>query len=286
MIRFLKKPEILAVVVGLIVGALIFWWRLPGPPVLSVTSISNFEFHDDLQRVGFDRPQPPGAFRALTWDRPVRAESDVTDVVRALDLTAAALASGPHTDLVSAQSSIHVSLPVLNTIIAWSNANTDVWLLRQRYMVDGGFWRTYGIVQDKTVTPNIAFYFGLEHGQLAFRGSSCFICHASGPRFIRPIRPDLISGEPVATAFNGLIAGNSYVETHFSVAEPPTPHGPALTATACVSCHRVGDDRAPLYHIHDESIRALVAIGAMPRHRQMLPAQWAELQAWLADRHN
>jgi hypothetical protein len=218
----------------------------------------------------------------MPWDRPVHDEAGAAALVRSLALTPAALAAEPHTDLVSIQSSIKVQVPVLNSILAWANATTDLWILRQRYMVDGAPWLTYAIVQDKTVQPNRAFYLGIGAKGVAFAGNDCFHCHASGPRFIRPIRPDLLVGAETAAAFNERIAANGYVETHFGAGDPQMPTGPALAATACVSCHQVGGERAPLYRIQADSIRALVATGAMPRDGRLTRAQADEIDAWLS----
>lgn len=260
----------------------IYWLTLPSPsPVLAVTSISNIEFHEELRQVGFDGPSPPGAFRALTWNDPARTEQGVTAAVRSLDLTPTALASGPRVDFVSMQSSIHAREPVLNTILGWSNDNVDLWILRQRHMVPGGYWRTYGIAQDKTARPNVAFFFEVTSAGLEFRGESCYVCHASGPRLLRPLRPDLVDTESVEASFNRAIELNGVVATHFSTSEPATPRGPALAAPACVPCHHVDGDRAPLYRVHEESIRALVATAAMPRRGQLSPAEAAEIERWM-----
>jgi hypothetical protein len=272
------------VLVGLVPAGVVLWLQWPAPKVLDVTSISNLEFHDDLQRVGFDEPRAAGAFQPLVWNRGVHSEAEVTELIRSLDLAPATLAAEPHTDLVSTQSSIKVQVPVLNSILAWSNATTDLWILRQRYMENGAPWLTYAIVQDKTVTPNRAFYAGIGPSRVAFAGNDCFHCHASGPRFIRPIRTDLIIGHDIAAAFNNRIASDGYVETHFSASDPAEPTGPALRATACVTCHQIGAERAPLYHLQDPSIRALVATGAMPRDGRLSAAQAAELQAWFERR--
>lgn len=210
-------------------------------------------------------------------------EKQVTALVRALGVgNRSDEASAPHVSLVSAESSVRSEVPVMNSIRGWSNAQTDVWILRQKAMREAG-WRSYGIVQDKTVSPNVAFYFSIaQPDSLVFLGESCFKCHASGPRYIRPIRQDLIEGEAVAETFNERIEGNGYVRTHFSATTRKRHAGPPLTASACIGCHSIGGVRGPLYHDHDESIEVLVAIGAMPRDSALSAAELSQIQAWLA----
>jgi cbb3-type cytochrome c oxidase subunit III len=284
MTRGWKKADVVIILAGFVVMAGTVWLLTRTPKVLDVMGISNLQFHQDLHEVGFDGPKASGSVQRLAWNRPVHDEAGVADLARSLDLRPATLAAEPHADMVSIQSSLHVSVPVLNSILGWSSASTDVWVLRQRYMARGAPWLTYAIVQDKTVTPNRAFYLGIGPARVVFAGNDCFGCHASGPRVLRPIRPDLLVGAEIAAAFNDRIAANGYVETHFAAADPAPPAGPgpALTASACVGCHKIGGERGPLYHRHDDSIRALVATGAMPREGHLSPAQAAEVEAWLA----
>lgn len=284
-----SSPEVLIVIatsaVVLSVVAIIFWWRLPGPPILRVTDISNFEYHDELAAVGLDEPSKPGGFRPLAWPGVARTEDDVKALAGSVDLSAAGVATGPYVNMVSIQSSIRAQRGVLNTIAAWSNDRTTLWVLRQRVMVPGGFWRTYGIAQDKTASPNTATFFEVRLDGVSFTGTSgggsCYACHASGPRAIRPLRADLVTGQTVMSALNEVIAANGLVELHRPPVEPDVDLGPALTASACVECHSAGGERAPLHHVHDDSIRSLVAIGAMPKGDRMTAAQMAELEAWL-----
>jgi mono/diheme cytochrome c family protein len=282
MFRWWKWPEALTLASGAALFGAVTWWQWPTPPVLDVTHVSNVEFHQELQQVGFDRPAASADAQPLVWNRPVHDEAAVADLVRSLDLSPGTLAAGPHVDFVSTQTSIHFREPVLDSILAWSNAATDVWILRQRYLAGRGSWLTFGLVQDKTVAPNVAFFLSIAPGSLMFHGSACFLCHASGPRFLRPMRPDLLVGASLAAAYNERITSNGYVRTHFPAADPEPATGPALAASACVSCHQVGGDRGPIYRIHGESIRALIATGAMPRDGHLSTAQVAEIDAWLS----
>jgi len=279
-VRRIKKGLTLAVCAAIVVGGAILMKWLLRPRPMSVLEISNSEFHRDLHDAGFDVP-PSSAepFRPLAWTRPVRSEADVADLIHTLDISPAALASGAHADLVSAQSFVHFGRPLVDSIAAFTSETTDAWILRQRVLGGDHQWHTFGIVHDKTADPQLAFYFESKAGQLDFLGHSCFVCHASGPRVLRPIRSDLVVGRATVDAFNARIAENGYVAMHFGVKEPPLDWGEPLAARSCVPCHST--DRAPLYHIHDQSIRMLVATGEMPKSHGLTPQEGAEVQAWL-----
>jgi hypothetical protein len=231
-------------------------------------------------------PCPPDeaspGFRPLAWNGRVNSEDDVRDLLRHIDLSPESLDSGPFVDMASAQSALQFQGLVLNTILAWSNATTDVWFLSQR--LPDQKWRTYGIAQDKTVVPNMAFYFQLTPGPMRFRGQSCFVCHASGPRALRPIG-NLLAGAGAALAFNHAIEDNGSVSMHFGADEPAQPLGPALNVRACTECHNDrSTDRARLYRVHQGSVAALFESGAMPADYGP-PSLWQELElnAWLAE---
>jgi hypothetical protein len=269
--------------IGVFAGVLLAWMvRRGAPPVPPVYEFSHVEFLRELREVGFGGPEIAGDSRALRWDARLVSEADVAALVRSVDTSPAGLAAGPHVDLMSAASLVHFRVPMADSIAYFSNPSIDLWVLRQRVSVEGRWWATYGIAQDKTVTPNLAFYFQILPEGLKFRGQSCYVCHASGPRALRPMRPDLILGETTADAFNRSIAQNTDVAMHFAAAEPPADPGPPLTLGTCVSCHRRGGERSPLFGIHQESVAALVATGAMPREGSLTVGQAREIDAWIA----
>lgn len=255
------------------------WYR---SPVLHIESVSNFDVRQAFAADGFGTAGSAGLFRPLSWSSEIRSEADALAAARSIDSSAAGLAAGPHVSAVQAQGTIRLRLPVLDDIAAYSNTLADIWILRQKKLTGELTWRTYAIVQVKTVSPNVAYFFDIEPGAHLFRGQTCYTCHASGPRVIRPLRPDLIWGGDVAAGFNERIAANGFVEMHFPSNEAAWPRGPALPVEPCVECHTPGGERGPLYRVHSESIRTFVANGAMPRDGQIAAAQMAELEKWLA----
>lgn len=277
----------LTLAIGTATGLLLLNRRNLGKPDGSGIAAATraVDFHRELADVGFDGARAAGAFRPLVWPRPVRSETDVMELIQTVDLSPAAIAVGPHVDMVSIQSSLKVLAPVLNSIAAFSNAQTDLWILRQRNMSGDGYWRTYGIAQDKSVSPNTAIFFELTRDGIRFTGTSggvsCYECHASGPRAIRPLRPDLVNTPSTATAFNERIATNGLVQLHVPAAELLPDLGEPLSASACLECHSLGGERAPLYHLQAESVRSLIAIGAMPKDHRLSAIEVGEIESWL-----
>ncbi len=270
--------EVTLIGAALAVVALLLWAQSSR---LDVTQVSNIAFHAELTAVGFDAPRQPGR-AILPWAETARAEGAIQRLMSHVNLTPAALALAPHADLVSLQSSIHAKQPMLNSIVLFSGTTADLWILRQRQMLYDGTdaWHTYGIVVDHSTESSTASYFEVFPTGLLFSGEKCFECHASGPRALRPLRDDLILNRAVADDFNRRIEGYGAVATYFPDRDRASDHGSALTLGFCASCH--GIERGLLYRRQAESIRSLVAVGAMPREGRLTSEQLAELDAWLA----
>lgn len=254
---------------------------------LNPATVSASEFHRELADAGMEY-EATGGFRVLPWSGRARTDDDVRSLISSLDLGAASIASGPHVNLVSIQSSLRLQRPVLNTIAAWSNETTSLWVLRQRVMIQNGYWRTYGIAQDRTRSPNVATFFELRSGRPVFTGDSggvsCFTCHASGPRALRPLRSDLVESTQTMDTLNAAVADNGFVALRVPASETMPDLGPALSAPSCVECHSQGGERAPLYRVHAASIRALIASGAMPREGALTSEGMKAIEAWLGGR--
>lgn len=79
--------------------------------------------------------------------------------------------------------------PVFNKISWSSQADKDVWIMNQSH--DGlqaplDKWDKISIVVDKTEKPYVVSYQQYENGKEIELKASCFVCHANGPRIIRP----------------------------------------------------------------------------------------------------
>lgn len=87
--------------------------------------------------------------------------------------------------------------PVFNRVHFISRRNQDIWMMQQSHSGRGvpfHTWDRVAIVVEKTKTPKQARFIQLEPGPLEWSETakkrefrvSCFMCHANGPRAIRP----------------------------------------------------------------------------------------------------
>jgi cytochrome c553 len=168
----------------------------------------------------------------------------------------------------------------------FKDGNIDFWLLRQasntpdmpKVLQEGHFTNRikFIIAMDKSdVNDYSAYYFTTRDVKNPPNYVSekftqaplvdCFICHASGPRVIRPaIEPDipaLVDRDwSMIRLFNRDIEGYGDVNTPWPPDEKPLESGwmETVTMPACQQCHDSHSLRAPLRRYHFRSIKALI----------------------------
>ncbi len=78
---------------------------------------------------------------------------------------------------------------VFNRISFVPGLKQDIWLMRQSQDglgLEAKKWDELSIVVDKTTTPFTVSYHQYENGKEIEYRASCYLCHANGPRAIRP----------------------------------------------------------------------------------------------------
>ena len=97
----------------------------------------------------------------------------------------------------SLESRTQEDLPVYNEIKWLPGKGRDVWMMNQSHVgshAQAGQWERLAIVVDKTKSPKVAKFYQLQAGELEWKEDlpeapkrvSCYMCHANGPRAIRP----------------------------------------------------------------------------------------------------
>jgi hypothetical protein len=200
------------------------------------------------------------------------SDEEVLAEVRRIDYSPVALLSGPHVECITYEGTLKFEEPTLHSVQVFTNRFLDIWVLREKTYTEKA-WRTYALAQDKTVEPNVARYYQLrfdDSGMLVVRtrGATCYECHASGPRAMRGIRADLISGHRYADEMNTYIRGQDPVVTRFTREEPRIDCGEELHIAACIECHSSEGQRGPLYRVHRLSINVLTKNAQMPPQYQ------------------
>lgn len=183
---------------------------------------------------------------------------------------------------VSLDSSLDAGVrqPMLNYVSMFSNSSVNVFLLVQKPLSQHE-WKYYSIVEDKSVSPSVAYYGDVLPDRIDFKGAECFACHASGPRVIRPFREDLISDVVQANVINEYIMGHDSPMMNFPSGELRVEYGAPLTLKRCAKCHSESGERSPLYRVHAPSIRALVDHGYMPPKGTLSTEEAVELLKWI-----
>ncbi|MFO0613900.1 MAG: hypothetical protein U0414_15015 [Polyangiaceae bacterium] len=164
---------------------------------------------------------------------------------------------------------------VIDEVQSWQSGTYDFWLLRQSHFGHG----LYGIFLDRTASPPVAVYLRLFEADRApvLRGASCYECHPSGPRVMRPLIPAStrdaaslalrLSTEDQARIeeWNERIVGYGEVATLFPSSEPHVP-SPLVTDGACTRCHARGGTRAALEQGHAAAIQYVTHAKPMSRY--------------------
>ena len=76
---------------------------------------------------------------------------------------------------------------VYNKISLSQNDHQDIWIMKQSHRgINAHKWDKIKIIVDKTKTPYEASFQQLKNNKPIEFKTSCFRCHANGPRLIRP----------------------------------------------------------------------------------------------------
>ncbi len=260
------------------------------PPALDLSSFTRADFEKAIATVGTNKLRPSaervlGSLPSYSSVRPGGlTEEELSGYMRKASQLFETGEAVPVAD-VSLDSSLdaQVRQPMLNYVSFFTNNAVDVYLLVQKPL-NQKKWNHYSIVRDKTVSPPIAYYADVLPDKIHFKGAECFACHASGPRIIRPFRPDLLSDADQARQINDYITEQEVPPLHFPADEPRVEYGGALTMKRCAKCHSDSADRGPLYRVHGPSIRALVEYGHMPPKGALAPDELTQLEDWLASK--
>jgi hypothetical protein len=194
------------------------------------------------------------------------SDEEVLGEVQQIDFTPEALLAGPHVECITYEGSLKFTVPTLHSVQVFRNRFIDIWVLREKTYTEKK-WRSYALAQDKTVAPNVARYFQMafdDSGKWVTRGATCYECHSSGPRALRGIRADLISGQRYADEMNADIRRQDFVDTRFVKGEPRKDYGEELHLEACTGCHSSDAQRGPLYRFHWRSVEVLTQNANMP----------------------
>jgi hypothetical protein len=86
--------------------------------------------------------------------------------------------------------------PVFNRIQLQSTSSQDTWVMQQSHSgleTSSESWDRLAIIVDKTQSPKTAKFMQLEPGSMSIENAreipykvSCYLCHANGPRALRP----------------------------------------------------------------------------------------------------
>jgi hypothetical protein len=182
--------------------------------------------------------------------------------------------------------------PVFNKINWQSSDTQDVWMMNQSHggaMLPAHEWERLAIVIDKTKTPHTARYYQLEPGPLEWPKDSstkmpkatpyrvpCYMCHANGPRAIRPTGDISLKDKLRIILWNLKIKSYGRVVLHPDHESPPSKEwavkwessfmNEPLKVKACVICHKESGfaARGTLKRQHIPTIQFLVDKGHMP----------------------
>ena len=174
---------------------------------------------------------------------------------------------------------------VFNKIKFFPSWKKDIWVMNQSHEgIDfpEGKWDRVAIVVDKSQKPYVSKFYQLKPGKLEFNQNievaplraSCFSCHISGPRAIRP-DPEFkmsLKQKMLISLLNFRIKsyGNSKVKPgHKPLNEVGFDYNfkyskQKISLESCNTCHNEDGIRGPLEIQNLHTIRFLVSKGKMP----------------------
>jgi hypothetical protein len=217
----------------------------------------------------------------------------------AISLTAAGLISGCHfltssrILFQSLESRTNSNQPVFNQIELIKQGDKDIWMMNQSHFglnAPKDKWDRIAIIVDNSKTPSTAKYLQLPPGPLEwddrletkgipFR-ASCFQCHSSGPRAIRPddkafnLNPfqklKIWYWNLKIKSYSAIVENSDHVQTDPLLKVPfrhrETDANELLQVKTCNRCHNSTDPlaRMPLTRQNAGTIEFLVKHGEMP----------------------
>ena len=255
----------------------------PGPRAWPdrIAAVSAAEFWKQVEEDGL---LPKKKFDSFFRVLPADAGGDAKGRDAAIAVLDAALAlgdlrDGPHVDLLDYEGTHVLGEPQVHSVQAFRNTKFDAWFLRSKTF--SGVWEQWALVQDKTVAPNVAYYFHYRDGRPSrvHEQSDCYRCHSNGPRGLHPGRLALVSGADYLDEVNGSCAEQVKVQTDFGGPRPD--FGPELAVRECIDCHSSDADRGPLHRVQAHSIRTMISRGLMPPDGKLSREGGLELERWL-----
>lgn len=181
--------------------------------------------------------------------------------------------------------------PVFNEVRFIPGTQKDIWLMRQTHKgldPERNTWDRLAIIVDKSKETSVAEFYQLQPGAIDLRPedlylsqearplkASCFSCHASGPRALRPQfgsysvglkdRARILIWNLRIKAYGPLIGregvhfeeGRSFRSTDDFASQP-------LKLKSCQFCHRSSGLRAPLSFEQVGTVNFLVEQNLMP----------------------
>jgi hypothetical protein len=255
----------------------------PGPRAWPdrIAAVSAAEFWKQVEEGGLlPKKKFDSFFRVLPADAGGDAKGrDAAIAVLDTALALGDLRDGPHVELLDYEGTHVLGEPQIHSVQAFRNTKFDAWFLRSKTF--SGVWEQWALVQDKTVAPNVAYYFHYRDGKPSrvHEQSDCYRCHSNGPRGLHPGRLDLVSGADYLDEVNGYCAEQVKVQTDFGGPRPD--FGPELAVRECIDCHSSGADRGPLHRVQAHSIRTMISRGIMPPDGKLSREGGLELERWL-----
>jgi hypothetical protein len=189
----------------------------------------------------------------------------------------------------SEESKTKEGAPVFNRIRYFSFPEKDVWMMAQSHFGISATpekWDRLAIVVDKTHKPYRARFFQFEPGPLEWKENlprkdfrvSCFLCHANGPRQIRPEAGTLPVMEKLKVEmwnlqmknYGRVVPDPIHEEEDKKLRVPfrySTPlENDLLTVPSCIKCHRETGlfARGALRRQNSLTIEFMLSQGHMP----------------------
>lgn len=200
--------------------------------------------------------------------------------------------------------------PVFNEIRWIPGLEKDIWMMRQSHEGLGlpkNEWDRLAIIVDKTATPPSALFLQLPPGELSWSENlkekaiknrvSCFMCHANGPRAIRPEETKFPLG---AMDKVQLYILNRWIKNYGRIVEDPLHNlkdpllevpvrfrgsfeNETLKMEICTSCHKEGKDkeRGFLTRQNALSISFMINQGFMPPSRKLTDSEKEKIHKFI-----
>jgi hypothetical protein len=202
--------------------------------------------------------------------------------------------------------------PVYNRIALIQKGDKEIWMMNQSHLgpnAANAQLERLAIVVDKSKSPKTARFYQLQPGPLEWNDDlpktsrvsyrvSCFLCHANGPRAIRPTESEnaiLSFGEKLSIGvwnlkiktYGRILEDTAHAKEDETLETPFHPRGryenEKLTVGVCVKCHQEGGlvARGALTRLQTMTMKTMVQNGHMPPPGfSISPDERAELESF------